>query len=179
MDWRCQKPQCVVCSEVLANSCLKPSYLCRHLNTKHASVSQKPLTFFRLKLEELQNSQKQLQFHSSVGSNKNVLPASCLLSYRIAREGLPHTLAEDACLPAAKEMVKCMTGEREAKNLDMIPVSNNTVSHCIDTMSEHILATLVSRVKKSEFYSLQADESTDVAALNTCADIFFTYSLIG
>ena len=32
-------------------------------------------------------------------------------------------------------------------------------------MSEDILATLVSRVKKSEFYFLQVDESTDVANL--------------
>lgn len=48
-----------------------------------------------------------------------------------------------------------MIGEKEAKKLDMIPVSNNTVSRHIDAMSEDILATLISRVKKSEFYSLQ------------------------
>lgn len=62
-------------------------------------------------------------------------------------------------------MVTCMIGEREAKRLDMIPVSNNTVSRRIDTMSEHILTTLVTRIKESEFYSLQVDESTDVANL--------------
>ena len=56
-----------------------------------------------------------------------------------------------------------MIGEKEAKKLDMIPVSNNTVSCHTDAMSEVILATLVSRVKKSEFYSLQVDKSTDVA----------------
>jgi len=45
----CPKTQCVVCSEVLENSCLKPSYLRRHLHTKHANVIQKPLTFFKIK----------------------------------------------------------------------------------------------------------------------------------
>lgn len=95
----------MVCSEVLANGCLKPSYLRRHLNTKHASASQKPLTFFISKLEELQNSQKQLRSRSCVGSTKDALRASSLVSYRIARKGLPHTIAEDVCFPAAKEMV--------------------------------------------------------------------------
>ncbi|XP_056092494.1 zinc finger BED domain-containing protein 5-like [Rhinichthys klamathensis goyatoka] len=164
-DTDCPKPQCVLCSEVLANSCLKPSYLCRHLHTKHGNLSQKPLLFFKAKLEELQKSQKKMQFHSCVGSTKDALRASYLLSYRVGRKGLPHTIAEDVCLPAAKEMVECMIGEKEAKKLDMIPVSNNTVSRRIDAMAEDILATLVSRVKKSEFYSLQVDESTDVANL--------------
>ena len=161
----CPKPQCVVCSEVLANSCLKPSYLRCHLHTKHGNIGQKPLTFFKTKLEELQKSQKQFQFHSCVGSTKDALRASYLLSYRVGRKGLPHTITENVCLPAAKRMVECMIGEKEAKNLDMIPVSNNTVSCHIDAMSEDVLATVVRRVKKSEFYSLQVDESTDVANL--------------
>lgn len=57
-DTDCPKPQCVLRSEVLANSCLKPSYLRHHLHTKHGNLSQKPLTFFKAKLEELQKSQK-------------------------------------------------------------------------------------------------------------------------
>lgn len=57
-DTDCPKPQCVLCSEVLANSCLKPSYLRRHLHTKHGNLSQKPLTYFKAKLGELQKSQK-------------------------------------------------------------------------------------------------------------------------
>ena len=97
---------------------------------------------------------------------QNALRASYLLSYRIARKGIPHTSAEDVCLPAAKEMVECMLGGREKqKNVDIFLLSNNTVSRRIDTLSEDILATLVSRVKKSEFYSPQVDESTDVANL--------------
>ena len=66
---------------------------------------------------------------------------------------------------SGQEMVECMIGEKEEKKLDMIPVSTKTVSRRIDAMSEDILATLVSRVKKSEFYSLPLDECTDVANL--------------
>lgn len=47
----------------------------------------------------------------------------------------------------------------------MIPVSNNTVSCRIDAMSGDILATLGTRVKESDFYSLQVDKFTDVANL--------------
>lgn len=71
-----------------------------------------------------------------------------------------------------------MFGEREAKKLDVIPVSNNTVSCCIDAMSEQIPATIVDQVKKSEFYSLQIDKSRDVANLDNlmvyhvCCDPF-------
>ena len=60
----------------------------------------------------------------------------------------------------------------------MIPVSNNTVSRRIDTMSENILATLISRVKNSEFYSLQVDESTDVANLANLL-VYIRYLLEG
>ena len=66
---------------------------------------------------------------------KDTLQASYLLSYRVGRKGLPHTIAEHVCLPAAKEVVKSLIGEKEAKKLDMIPVSNNTVSRHIDAMS--------------------------------------------
>lgn len=41
-----------------------------------------------------------------------------------------------------------MFGEKEAKQLDVIPVSNISVSCCIDLMSEDILAMLASRVTK-------------------------------
>ena len=45
-DTDCPKPQCVVCSEVLANSCLKPSSLRRHLRMKHGNLSQMPLLLY-------------------------------------------------------------------------------------------------------------------------------------
>jgi hypothetical protein len=41
-----QKPQYVVCYEVLSNECMKPAKLRRHLETKHSDVKNKPLEFF-------------------------------------------------------------------------------------------------------------------------------------
>ena len=131
-----------------SNSSMKPSYLRRHLTTKHPKVTNEPLAFFKSKLEDLKSCQNQLQFHSCGGATKKALKASYLASYRIAIKGLPHTLVEDVCLLVAKDMVECMIGKKEAKILDMIPVSNNTVSRRIDTMSENILDINQSREKQ-------------------------------
>jgi hypothetical protein len=53
------EPQCVICSEVLANSSMKP-LLRRHLKTKHQQYVDKPLEFFVGKKRELGPSKKKL-----------------------------------------------------------------------------------------------------------------------
>ena len=57
-----------------------------------------------------------MQVHSCVGSTKDALLASYLLSYRAGRKGMLHTVAEDVCLPAAKEMVECMIERKRQKS---------------------------------------------------------------
>ncbi|KAI2646868.1 Zinc finger BED domain-containing protein 5 [Labeo rohita] len=120
------------------------------------------------KLEELQKKKKKKKMHSHSGltASKNAQKASYLVSYRMAKRGMAHTIGENLCLPVAKDMVNCMLGEKAAKTLDKIPLSNNTVARRIDLISGDILSQLISRIKKSEFFSLQVDESTDVANLS-------------
>lgn len=84
-------PQCVLCSEVLANSCLKPSYLRRHLQSKHNNLKDKPVDFFKCKLEELRKNKQLLASHSGFGSSKDALRASYLASYTIAKKKECHT----------------------------------------------------------------------------------------
>ena len=43
------KPQCVICLEVLANASMKPSKLLRHQQTKHKDTVGKPFLFFQRK----------------------------------------------------------------------------------------------------------------------------------
>ncbi|XP_029634925.1 zinc finger BED domain-containing protein 5-like [Octopus sinensis] len=51
-----EKPQCVLCFEVLAASSLKPSKLKRHLETKHPSAVNKDEQFFRRQADRLVKS---------------------------------------------------------------------------------------------------------------------------
>ena len=50
------KPQCVLCSEVLASTSLKPSKLKRHLEAKHPSSVNKDIDFFERKADQLHKS---------------------------------------------------------------------------------------------------------------------------
>jgi hypothetical protein len=42
-----QRPQCLICSEILANNSMKPVKLKRHMATKHAKFKNKPIAFFK------------------------------------------------------------------------------------------------------------------------------------
>ncbi|XP_029639497.1 zinc finger BED domain-containing protein 5-like [Octopus sinensis] len=48
-----EKPQCILCFEVLATTSLKPSMLKRHLETKHPSSTQKDADFLKRKTERV------------------------------------------------------------------------------------------------------------------------------
>ncbi|GFX25966.1 hypothetical protein TNCV_2303481 [Trichonephila clavipes] len=47
----------------------------------------------------------------------------------------PHTIAEELILPAAIEIVETMFGDNFAKELQSIPLSNDTVSRRIDDIA--------------------------------------------
>lgn len=155
------KPQCVVCYEVLSNECMKPAKLKRHLETKHANVKSKPVEFFQRCVEKLN---KEIKLVSNVGSaTKKALETSYIVSLHIAKSGKPHSIGETLILPAAKDIVKTMFGEKLSKDIDLIPLSDDTVTRRINDMAKNVESELISRIKESSFYSLQIDETTDVS----------------
>jgi hypothetical protein len=56
-----------------------------------------------------------------------------------------------------------MLGEKVAKKIGIVHFSNNTLSRRINDISRYVETTVVQRAKKSQYYALQLDESTDVA----------------
>jgi len=155
-----EKPTCLFCEKVLAMDSMRPVKLKRHMETKHSEYVGKPIEFFQRKLDEF--NIKKLTFKKIVSVPSNALLASYQVSYRIAKCKKPHTIGETLILPAAIDMAKIMFGESYAKQLQQIPLADNTVGRRIDDISEDICDQLVSRLRTSKF-AIQVDEATDVA----------------
>ena len=113
------KPQCVVCSQVLANEAIKPAKLLRHLQTNHSQLVNKPLTFFTRKRDELS---KKTCLRQATKTNEKALRASCLVVIRVAKSMKPHTIAESVIMPAAIDMCREMCGDAVANKLKSTPV---------------------------------------------------------
>lgn len=67
------------------------------------------------------------------------------VAYKIAKYKKSHTIAEELILPAA---------------VDIVPLSNNTVSYRINQMAVDINDQLIEKIKNKVF-GLQLDEATD------------------
>ncbi len=95
--------------------------------------------------------------------SKQCLEASYVVAKRIGKLGKPHTISETLILPAAQDMCRIMIGDSAAAKLGAVPLSNDTVARRIEDMSNDIREQLIEFVKKSPYYALQLDESTDIA----------------
>ncbi|GFY35708.1 protein FAM200A [Trichonephila clavipes] len=92
--------------------------------------------------------------------NEKALILSYKVSYKIARCKKPHTIAEELILPAAIEIVETMFGDNFAKELQSIPLSNDTVSRRIDDIAEDVEQQLFGKMR-DKLFSIQLDEATD------------------
>ena len=108
---------------------------------------------------------------SFTAANSQALTASYLVSLRIAKTGKPHTIGESLILPAAKDIVSCILGEAAAKKLDVVPLSNNTVSRRIHDLASQVKTILIKRIKQSKHFAIQLDELW-LMKLAYLADIF-------
>lgn len=156
-------PQCVLCNKVLPNSSMFPAKMLRHFQSVHPEHRNKKRDFFVRKREDLLKTKK-FMTQASQTVNEKATEASYLVSYKIAQTGESHTIAETLIKPCTFELVKCMLDEKSAKQISVVPLSNDTVARRIKDLAENVKTELISRLKCRKF-ALQMDESTDVAGL--------------
>ncbi|XP_037792066.1 protein FAM200B-like [Penaeus monodon] len=154
------RPQCVICSEVLANESLKPSKLKRHLETKHPSLATKPVDYFQRRKEQMKMSVKVLNAATTLNDKAQL--ASYLVSYRIAKEKVPYTCGEKLILPSCVDIVSTMLDGKSADKIKCVPISDTTVSRRISDIAEN-LEQLVSHLQTAGEFAIQLDESTDIS----------------
>ena len=162
---------------------MKPSLLKRHFLGKHSSLKDKPVTYFEEILANMQQSRKLIRKFTT--SNEKSLKAPYLVSLQIAKTAQPHTIAERLIFPAAKDLqnltelvVEDHIGEAQARKLDQVPVSNNTVCRRIQNMADYSKSQLVRRMAESPFFAIQLDESTDVTNFPQLQYMFDIYMIL-
>ena len=78
-----EKPQCVICMEVLSAESMKPFQLKHHFETKHRDLRDRDLSFFQRKAESAKRSRLDTS-GSTYQISKAHVHASYLVSLRIA-----------------------------------------------------------------------------------------------
>uniref|UniRef100_A0A3P9LKJ5 DUF4371 domain-containing protein n=1 Tax=Oryzias latipes TaxID=8090 RepID=A0A3P9LKJ5_ORYLA len=157
------KPHCVLCYETLANEAMKPAILKRDLETKHKEYQGKPIGFFERKREELKkHMMKETSQFFAPGENAKDTEASYKVPLLIAKAGKPHSIGENLVKPAAKVMANILFGGKSGDEINRILLSNDTFQRGIKAMAESVKLQLVTRLRQSQFFSLQLDESIDM-----------------
>lgn len=98
-----QKPQCVLCNEVLSVESMMLNKLKHHLETKHPQFKNKDSEFFKHKAEQL----KKACFDSD-GAIQQQSKATLTVSLQVAKANKKkrvHTIGKELILPCAKEIV--------------------------------------------------------------------------
>ncbi|XP_035224241.1 zinc finger BED domain-containing protein 5-like [Stegodyphus dumicola] len=97
--------------------------------------------------------------------NERALKASYQVAelIKLLKTKKSHTVAETLILPACKAIVEEMLGPEAAKEIAKVHLSNNTISRRINDMSADIESVVLEKIRISEKFALQLDESTDIS----------------
>ncbi|XP_028968356.1 SCAN domain-containing protein 3-like [Galendromus occidentalis] len=161
------RPLCIVCSECLSNEGMKPSKLQRHRDLKHPDLACKPLEYFQRMRDELKQQQNSMR-NMTLGDNNSQMRASYLISLEIAKNKKAYVIGEELIKPCILLASQEVIGHDAYQKLRGISLSRNTVKRRIEHMADNIQDQIIDLVKKSTFYSIQIDESTDLTIKPYC-----------
>ncbi|KAI4832302.1 hypothetical protein KUCAC02_015275, partial [Chaenocephalus aceratus] len=111
-----ERPQCVLCGEVLSNESMKINKLDRHLQTKHPLHRDKSKDFFICKEESFKK--QCFDGGKAFKGNRGALRASYQVSLHIAKAKKPHSIGEQLIKPCLKDVRLSVLGEDAANKIE-------------------------------------------------------------
>lgn len=109
-------PQCLLCTKVLSNGCMKPSKLQEYLKSVHPAHCDNPKEVFVTKRARFYNV-GQLEAHGFVHPRLPVVEASFQVAYAIAKQKKAYTIGESLIKPCALSMVETVLGKDQITKL--------------------------------------------------------------
>lgn len=158
-------PQCVICKKTLAHESMKPSKLKEHLTKVHPELASKDLSYFKIKEDQLKRSRLD-HGTGTLFQDSKIVEASYKISLLIAKQKKSHTIAEQLVKPCMIEAARLVLDRNCVNKLNQISLSDNTVKQRIHDMSQDIKLQVVEKIRKSPFFAIQLDETTDVSQLS-------------
>ena len=154
---------------ILGNDSLKPSKLKRRKELKHKENTDSVETF-KTKRDRYDVRETLPALGFSLTSQL-LLRASYEVSLIIAKAKAPHTASEKLIKPSAVKMAQILLGRNQAKRIDSVPLSDDTVNNRIADIANDILSQLIAQIQNSPCrISLQFDETTDVKSISQLVD---------
>lgn len=140
------KPMCVICSEIFANSSMKPAHLKRHQERKHEKTMTKPLEFFEAKKRDL--SAQSTSIAKYTRSDLAAIESSFHIAQEIAKTKKPYSIGEQLIQPCMLRATELMLGPSAANKMKMISLSRRTVTRRVNEMARDIESKLSLQLKK-------------------------------
>lgn len=155
------RPLCLVCSQVLSNDAMKPSKLARHFQSKHSNLESKPVEYFQRLLSEMKSQKNHMKKMTT--TEKSLLRASYAISFQICKQKKPFSIGANLVKPCILAAAEEVLDAQAVQKLTAIPLSNDIVQQRSLDMAMDVEQQLVEEVKKSKYFAIQLDESTDVS----------------
>jgi hypothetical protein len=136
---------------------MKLGRLKAHLKAKHEELVNADLSYYVTLRDNFKNRTTIISiFKSQISTNCRIQEASYLISLLIAKNGKDHTAGEKIIKPALLIYLKTVL-EKGYEDLELLPLSNNTVSRRIDEMGQDVENQLIIKIRNNKF-SIQMDE---------------------
>ena len=154
-----EKPLCLICRRVLANSSFTNTRLTNHMNSHNLSDDQKSLDHFQHLRDQL-NNELARQSPETLQA-KALTKTSFELSHLIAKTKKPHSIGQQLLKPGIEIAVRNIFGGDNSNIIKRLPLSDSTVNKRIKAMSNDVLDQLINALLKSPKYSVQMDCAKD------------------